>query len=524
MRSSLNRAIPVALILAVAAGLGLRFWHIFAEPLWLDEAYSAWAADHDLAFLWRVVPRYETHPPFYYTLLHVWTGLFGDGLAARRLPGLVAGCLAVAATGWAGARIGGRARGWPVAAAAVVLAATQPVLIEMSREVRPYAPMILAYALAIVALLRPGGPRAWAVLLAEGVLAWLHNLGPLFVLSLAGAWLIVAPPAGWRGWMRFAAGQAAVLAIWLPAGAILLDQAPTWIGSTWLTFSWAGFGGRLAMLYAAPGPVALVGLVLAGVGAGLLIRVDGQGRRAAALVVLAGAPVLASAILSSLIAPVFLTRTLSPATVPALLLMARGVAMPGRWRIAGAMLALVLATGFAAQAARWRARGPMQDWYGTVRWLAPKWRAGDAIWAYPNEGALPFDLAARDLALPFRARAIPTPVPSLGLGFTPTGSRGAVSLYPADIARLAATREGRETDVIWLLRLGPNAYDRGDAMLRALEARRVRIGTWVAGPITLIGLRRRADGRIGPGPAARSCAVPAQSGCTRMADPVVLPR
>jgi hypothetical protein len=293
-----------------------------------------------------------------------------------------------------------------------------------------------------------------------------------------------------------------VLAVWLPAAAILLDQAPTWVESTWLKFSWNGFGDRLAILYAAPGPIASVAAgPLAAAGLWLLARRDGRPATAVALLVLAVVPVVVSALLSAIVTPVFLTRTLAPAVVPGLLLMARGAAMPGRWRWAGLALLFVLAAACIDRDVRWRARGPMQDWTGTVRWLAPHWRPGDVVWAYPNEGALPFDYAARDAGLPFRARAIPGPVPSFGTGFTPTGSRGAVSLYPAQVRALVASREGQEADVIWLLRLGPNVYDRGDAMLRALEVRRVRIGTWAAGPITLVGLRRRA-------PEAAGCTMP----------------
>src|SRR3569832_2211956 len=72
-------------------GLAVRAWHIASEPFWLDEAYSAYAADKDWNFLLHVVPKFETHPPLYYSLMHIWAGLFGDGLLAMRMPGLLAG-------------------------------------------------------------------------------------------------------------------------------------------------------------------------------------------------------------------------------------------------------------------------------------------------------------------------------------------------------------------------------------------------------------------------------------------------
>ncbi len=90
MRGRLGFWAAVALL--VALGVALRAWGLGAAPLWLDEAYSAYAADHGWAFLWRVVPLYETHPPVYYSLLHLWVGLAGDGMLALRLLGLIAGC------------------------------------------------------------------------------------------------------------------------------------------------------------------------------------------------------------------------------------------------------------------------------------------------------------------------------------------------------------------------------------------------------------------------------------------------
>ena len=63
-----GRVVRVARDAAVAAitlGILVRFWHVLRTPLWLDEAYSRFAAGQSWWFLWHVVPRYETHPPRY---------------------------------------------------------------------------------------------------------------------------------------------------------------------------------------------------------------------------------------------------------------------------------------------------------------------------------------------------------------------------------------------------------------------------------------------------------------------------
>src|SRR5436305_1012824 len=104
--------IGAAVVLAIA-GIALRAFLIFDEPLWLDEAYSAYAAGKSLGFLWHVVPRYETHPPFYYALLWGWTRLFGNSLIALRSLGLIAGIVTPPVISWA-ALASARALDWPV--------------------------------------------------------------------------------------------------------------------------------------------------------------------------------------------------------------------------------------------------------------------------------------------------------------------------------------------------------------------------------------------------------------------------
>ena len=93
-------------VAAVALGIGFRLWNIVHEPLWLDEAYSAYAASKGFDFLWGIVPQYETHPPFYYSLLKVWTLIFGDSLAALRALGALCGIGAIGAGVLAAREIG----------------------------------------------------------------------------------------------------------------------------------------------------------------------------------------------------------------------------------------------------------------------------------------------------------------------------------------------------------------------------------------------------------------------------------
>lgn len=504
-----ERRLLAAIVVATAlAGLFLRLRHAFAEPLWLDEAYSVFAAGKGFVFLWRVVPKYETHPPFYYALLRCWELAFGDGLAAVRMFGLVAGMMTPPAIAWA-AGAAARMLGWPewsrarLMFAAFALACLSIPLVEMAREVRPYPLMILDYALALRALLALAARRRAALPLASGAFAgylivvelmlWLHNLGQLWAAALGLALLVafVGRRMTVADWVWLAGGHAAVLLLYLPGLRILLDQAPTWVASTWLTFSFATLWTHLAVLYAVPGWQGVAAGALALLAIVALARSAGEARRLLAmLLLLALVPVLLSLGITLAIAPVFITRTMTPVAVPALLLLAIGAtAWRGRAGWIGLVAAAMLAANLFAVGWQARAHGPMQDWYGTVAWLGKRFRPGDAILAYPNEGALPMARALRDKGLDWPVRAIPAEVPAFGQGgWYPTGSRGVVSLPRWRLRQIADEPATRALPTIWLLRLGAESYDRGDVFRAELSRGRHIVRRWRDGPIDVIGL------------------------------------
>ena len=504
---------PLGALLLVA-GAALRLWHVFAEPLWLDEAYSAFAADHDLGFLWRIVPRYETHPPFYYSLLHAWAGLAGDSVTALRLPGVIAGLLTLPLIALIAIETG-RSLDWsPVrrrwlALAAFALACLVTGLIEMSRQVRPYPLMILVYAVAALALVRlharsrAGQPVGSAALAAHFVLVelmlWLHNMGPLYAVAMTlglGA-AVLRPGLSRRDWAWLVVGHLAVALAYLPGFAILLGQTPTWVSSTWVRFRPPEVVDRLRLLYGAEGlaTFAAIGLVAMAVAAG---RRSPQGNRPIAiLLLLAIVPVLLSVLISVSVAPVFITRTMTPVAVPAILLYALGGTAWDGWRRSLGLGAIIL-LGFSAGVVdlQQRMAGPMEHWYGTVDWLRARFRPGDQIFAYPNEGALPLGFALRDRGLAYPIRSIPGPVPTFAEpgAWYPTGSRGVVSLTPARLQGIADEPRTRAVPTVWLLRLGKAQYDRGDVFLRALHRGRYVVRSWRAGAIEIVGLRRLPRG------------------------------
>ena len=517
MLSLRNRWLIVGL-LVLSFGIAVRSWALAAEPMWLDEAYSAYAASKGWHFLWNVVPRYETHPPFYYSVLRAWTLIVGDGLMGHRLLGVVAGSIALPVTALA-ARDAARASGLAdraglIAVLALAAAAVSPVLVEMAREVRPYPLMIMTYALGTWALVRiaaRGSIRGWsyaAYLACVALMLWLHNMGPLYAAAMGLALLVVAWPKGAHDWGWLVGGLAIVLLAWSPALLILLDQAPMWIKSTWLTFSTVNLWRRVTQIWAGNGDGlrAAVGLLV--LAALWRVRGHATGRRiAGALLILALFPVAVSLILSATVAPVFIIRTMTALAVPAMLLIgigAGGYAGWAKWPLWAALIYLLVDQGKTDVHAR-IANRPQEDWYAAVRWIGARAKPGDLVYAYPNESALPFDRAVRDLGLPLRTRPIPGAVPVLnpppGSRYV-SGSRGVPSLDQVHLHAIATDGVSRAAPTIWLVRGGPWAYDKGDVFLHELEAAgRMNTGHYYRFPIDIVGLTARRDGPEGAGAA-----------------------
>ena len=505
--------IPVA-ALAVVAGLAFRFWHLTGQPLWLDEGYSAYAASKGFAFLWKVVPLYETHPPFYYSLLRLWTLLCGDGLGSLRALGALCGVITIAG-GIAAARSISNFTGFDRAkrivmmSSATMLVALSLMPIEMARNVRPYALLILVYSL-IIALLFVIGSRLrqkralWsrsyaAYLLLLTCLLWLHNLGVLYAGAVGIAFLILCWRRSWirKDWMAFVGGHLAVAAAWLPALIILSSQAPTWISSTWLQMPPAQKLWFLSVrLFVAPRWDSMLPALALVLLAWWRFGRQSEGLRAvSALSVLAFLPLLASLAISFTIAPVFIPRTMAALAIPAMLLLALGVtSAAGGRRVLGWILLVPVRFEMTRADITERRRGPPEDWYRIVDWLGPRFAPGDVVLAYPNEGALPLRFALRDKHLAIPVRPIPTDMPTLDGGpgaWNPTGSRGVFSLPESRLQQIADAPDVRSVPTVWLLRQGPWAYDKGDHFLHALERSRVQVGHVFTFPIDLIGLRRK---------------------------------
>jgi len=187
------RVTPLRLvILLTLLALGLRLIDLGSRPLWLDEAFSAWFSDHSFRYLWTVLPTYEAHPPFYYSVLKLWRSTVGEGHAAMRGLSVLFGTLTVPmimAIAFEQERQGPTGHGRLRAGLAGFLAACSPMLMVVGQEARPYPMLGFAYSISILALLNlmreikagePGSWKSWLVLGASTELTlWSHALGIL---------------------------------------------------------------------------------------------------------------------------------------------------------------------------------------------------------------------------------------------------------------------------------------------------------------------------------------------------------
>jgi mannosyltransferase len=496
-------SLPFCIAVIISAALWLRINRLTVNPFWLDEAYSAFGADQGYRFIWTVLPSYETHPPLYSTILHTWTLFTNDSILGFRSLGAFVGLITLPLIWLAGRELAqavGRKQS-AIAFAAVALAAVTPSLIDMAKLVRPYSLMILAYTLGLWAVLRLARLNreqniisidAWIGYLASlGLLVWLHNLGILYAGALGLALLILIGPAQIlrNHWRLYLIGHVIVLFAIIPSLMILLDQAPTWTKSTWLTFESSSLPFQIILLLGIPGTFGIFTMGFF-IGNAIFSLESDKKRFGLALIIMAFVPILLSILISILIAPVFLMRTLIACSVPFVMLIALGV--DDRLVVRAAFAILFMVT--LIRAAQVQYLSAEQDWYAAVRWLAPKLSPDDLVYAYPNEGALPLHYALRDMNKRATIRSIPSAIPARDpSGWYPTGSRGVQSLPGWRLQQIANDPLSRKTQTIWLLRMGPEKYDPGDTSLRIMERNRQTVASYRDGPIDIIGLRQPSE-------------------------------
>ena len=482
----LARVSPTQAMLGlVILALLIRAIHLSARPLWLDEAYSAWFSARGWHYLWAVVPTYEPHPPFYYSILKAWRAIAGgDAIALRGLSVLFSAVTVPVMMAASEALERLRPTGRPRLNACICgfLAAASPMFVLLDQEARPYALMILAYAIATLGLLRllrecrHGGSGAWTSWLRLGggteLALWSHGLGLIYAACLAGA-LAPAWLAGSLSRQRLLRGLVVVTAVALayaPCLAMMVGRVGEW-GTGWLDWRPLMIVQLLA-LYTVPFDVLTVASAVGGVALLLLAKralepvlSDRSWTVDRALLVLWLAPPLIAIAVSALGVPVFLLRTLAPALVPFYLAVAAALARTTDARertLFGAALVITLI----ATAVQVTMRPPSERWDEVRLFLDRNVRAGDEVWLYPNDSALPLEAAGPHA---YARRSLPGEYPATAFkGPIRAGSPAVVSLTHDQAQSIAANPGARRIRTIWLVTRQSGLFDPQSELPRAL--------------------------------------------------------
>ena len=220
MRADVRRStiITGAILLS---GILLRVWGIGQSCFWYDEAQTLMVARLPLGDIARTAYR----PPLYHYLLHIWDLLVPSTEGWLRVPSLLFGIAALLLVYLTAKILYGRGTAW----LAGILAATSPVLIYYSQELRMYSLITAAFMLMLLLTTRVVVLRErqtywhWAVLwLAEVVALYSHYFSAPFLLAIAV--LAIAVSTWQRRWSTlraFLAVQSAALVAFAPWGLVI---------------------------------------------------------------------------------------------------------------------------------------------------------------------------------------------------------------------------------------------------------------------------------------------------------------
>ncbi len=205
------------LLLLITIAYGLRLHHLDSYSFWTDEGLTAWRADYSVPeILSNTITIQEgsgkdTHPPFYYLLIHFSQKAWGDSDFSMRYLSLLAGVLLVPLLYQFGRHLSGAAGGMVAAG----LTAVNPLQIWYAQEARMYTLVILLAASASYLLWRMLVTNKWRrylppYLLFAGLMLYTHYSAVFLIAvqALFVVWLL------WRnGQRRLVAGTAVLLTL-----------------------------------------------------------------------------------------------------------------------------------------------------------------------------------------------------------------------------------------------------------------------------------------------------------------------
>lgn len=479
--------IIVALIVLVA--LAFRLPGLATRSLWIDELFTEWFAARSFTELWTDVPQFETHPPFYYSILKLWIGLFGNSELGLRSLSLVLSLATVLVVALSGRFLNAGWRGRAAGLLGAALLAVNYASIREAQNARPYALQGLVCTVAILATLvlvarlaqTPGETSrrqdCWTPALALGVSAgiglWIHNTG--FFIAM-GIWLGLAltlpfTPAErrLRNLLIFLGAGLLALLVWAPYLPIFLEQSRKFMNlAFWLApkprdlySAWLLMLGDTWLLALPPLALLLYGLFRFFRCAPVLALVT-------TIVLLV--PLYAVLGLSFSVKPIYIQRLFAWTVPTGLAIIALGIVTATPWTWARVILGLVVLILGVVRTVDDYDR-PIDDWKAIVAEIAQNAQPGDVVIAVPAEGSIAVDYYARRHPNFPPIVCVPGCYPQRDLPRTYISNFGAPQVIEADGAVVDRTLASHRR--VWLVQVSVSLYDpRGIVRSRIAAARK----------------------------------------------------
>ncbi len=372
--SGLLVSVIPAIWLIVGLAFVLRIVNLGAESLWYDEAFTAWIVKLPPSQAMSAIAG-DVHPPLYYFVMQLFTGVFGYSEFALRLPSALFGTLSVFLLWKVGQAAGVSERAALVGA---LLLALMPAHLYYSQDARMYPLLTCLILLSFWGVLTK---RPTFFVLAGIVALYTHNLAWFYVGGIALTWL-------WRRDQEAAeqvlSAAGGIVLAGLPWLGVLVTQAGELKDGFWLQQPMLGgiFAPIMSMTmgWRIPNGLHPTAYIVACTATILSVWVAWRRRQGVGLLVVVFGVPAGIAVVSYLWQPVYLLRGLLPAT--SLLMLLWGILLTetnrADRRVARLLVGLCIAVGVVAHYfPQGGGRDPMRQWAGIVR---AAWQPGDTIY------------------------------------------------------------------------------------------------------------------------------------------------
>lgn len=402
-----NHRWPVIVI--ILAGFGLRLYRLGSQSLWYDETVSAFLAGLPAPELIAHTAR-DIHPPAYYLLLRLWSGLAGSSEFALAFFSLFFGLLLIPLT----YRLAGRLASAAVARWAALLVTLSPYHLWYSQEVRMYtlgAALGLGTTLcALYAINSSMSTRkkilywlAYSLLAGLGLYTLYYFAFLLIALNLVLLWLVLRPVFDRRAFWSLLLANLGFVIVYIPWLPIAWRQAtdppvPPWRAPLGpgpvLLESWSALSLGQSIKPATIWPILLLTLALFGLGCVYLYRnrelssqttrpgILSGPARVALLVVYTFGPLLLI-LAFSLFTPLYHVRYVFTYAPAFYVVLAAGLVWlgqrRGQWSAYLAAAVLVTASCFSIYRYHFDPQYQADDFRDAVKFIETRWQPGDVI-------------------------------------------------------------------------------------------------------------------------------------------------